>query len=49
MALFALFLLVARLNHYLTLKMETIFSFEASVNFDQTTRRHIPEDNNLQI
>jgi hypothetical protein len=41
--------LLARLNYSLTLKVETIISFETSVNFDQTTRRHITEEEILYV
>jgi hypothetical protein len=33
---------------FLTLKMEAIYSSETSVDFQQTTRRYIPEDSTLQ-
>jgi hypothetical protein len=34
---------------FLTLKMEAIYSSETSVDTQQTTRRYIPEDCNLQV
>jgi hypothetical protein len=37
-------LLVACLSYISTLKLEAVYSFQTSVNFHQTTRRHIPED-----
>jgi hypothetical protein len=37
------------LRYSSTLKMETTGSCEQSVNFYQTTRRHIPEDNSLLL
>jgi hypothetical protein len=41
------FTLVSFLAHYLTLKMEAICSSETSDDFQQTTRRYIPEDRTL--
>jgi hypothetical protein len=41
-------LLDSCLAYSATLKMETTCSSEISVDFQQTTRRHIPEDDPLQ-
>jgi hypothetical protein len=43
---YAQFLLVARLA--LTPQMEAVWSSETSINFYQTTWRHMPEDGSLQ-
>jgi hypothetical protein len=43
------YLLVLAETIYLTLKMEAICSSETSVATQQTTRRHIPEDDTLQV
>jgi hypothetical protein len=39
--------LVSCLAYFSTLKMETIFSSEASVDFQQNIRHYIPEDRTL--
>jgi hypothetical protein len=41
-------MLVSRLAHSSTLKMEAICSVETTVDFQQTTRRYIPEDRTLR-
>jgi hypothetical protein len=40
----AYFMLVSRLPHFWTLKMEATCSSKSSVDFQRTTRRYIPED-----
>jgi hypothetical protein len=42
-------LLVSGLTYSLTLKMETIYSSETSVNFQRTTRNSVPEDIALHL
>jgi hypothetical protein len=42
------FLLVSFFAYFLTLKMETTYSSETSIDFLRTTRRDIPEDRNLR-
>jgi hypothetical protein len=39
--------LVSYLAYSTTLKMEAIYSSETSVDFQQTTRRYIPEDRTI--
>jgi hypothetical protein len=45
----SLMFLLAFKVHCSTLKMETIYSFENSTNFYQSTWRHVPDDNNLRV
>jgi hypothetical protein len=47
--LLATCLLDGLLNYFSTLKMEAIRSSEMSDATQRTTRRHIPEDNTLQL
>jgi hypothetical protein len=49
MASRAAFRLLSPSAYFSVLKMEMIFSSEKSVEFQQTTRRYIPEDNILHI
>jgi hypothetical protein len=45
----AYFMLVSYLPHSSTLKIEATCSSETSVDFQQTTRRYIPEDTTPQL
>jgi hypothetical protein len=41
--------LVSSLAYFSTLKIEAIFSSKTSIDFQQTTRRYIPEDRTLLV